>query len=152
MDKNDNSKTPKPVYYRRQVVEERRPSLQTSLISHQQICTKCDFLYYIVKRIHVFSRLINVYYKLLNGKCINFNIKDNGSARSDDQTANNVLFQDTSSKSHDETVSESAKREKNRLLTIQELIQTESDYLIELSLCYDVFMTTNDEQHSVRFF
>ena len=78
-------------------------------------------------------------------------LKDNGSAKSDDQTANNVSFQE-SSKSHEETVSESAKREKNRLLTIQELIQTESDYLIELSLCCDVFMTANDDQHSVRLF
>lgn len=40
MDKNENSTTPKPVYYRRQAVEERRPPLQTSLISHHQICTK----------------------------------------------------------------------------------------------------------------
>lgn len=46
-----------------------------------------------------------------------------------------------SSISPDETTS-SNKRDKNRLLTIRELIETERDYYLEIKYCYDVFMTT----------
>lgn len=37
-------------------------------------------------------------------------------------------------------VSAENKREKNRTLTIQELIQTETDYYVEIKSCYDAFM------------
>lgn len=38
------------------------------------------------------------------------------------------------------------KREKNRALTINELVHTELDFYIELNACYEAFMTNTSSQ------